>query len=67
MIRSQRGKQAEPFAHDVERAVAIEEALAAVTADDRAEAEIAVTDLRFGGDAGGERAGIEGRCHRIRV
>ena len=51
VIRRDRLEQAEPFAHDVERAVAVEETLPAVAADDGAEPEIAVAYLRVGGDA----------------
>jgi hypothetical protein len=60
LIRRDRLEQAEPFAHDVEGAVAVEETLPAVAADDGAEPEIAVAYLRVGRDARRERTGVEG-------
>src|SRR5205823_9297304 len=64
VVRRKRREPPEPFAHDIERAVAIEQPLAALAADDGAKAEVAVAKLRFGGDTPGERAGIEGAGHR---
>ena len=66
MVRRERRDPAEPFAHDVERAVAIEEPPPAVAADDGAEAEVAVAKLRLRGDASGERTGVKGAGHRNR-
>ena len=66
VVGRERRDPAEPFAHDVERAVTIEEPPPAVAADNGAEAEVAVAKLRLGGDASGERAGIKGAGHTNR-
>ena len=64
MVRRKCREPPEPFAYDIERAIAIEQPLAALAADDGAEAEVAVANLRFDGDASGERTGVKGAGHR---
>src|SRR5207248_4730201 len=67
MIGRERLQQPQPLANDVERSVAIEQTVAALAADHRAEAQIAIADLRFGADARGQRTRIEGSSHFSRA
>ena len=61
VVRREALEESQAGPRDVERAVAIEQALPALAADDRAEAEIAIARLLLGRAPRRERAGFEGR------